>query len=57
VIDAFRASFMSGFRISLVIGGLVLLTAAVVANRFIPGRAAAREVMAERDGLAPAMEL
>ncbi|HYZ14660.1 MAG TPA: MFS transporter [Actinomycetota bacterium] len=57
VIDAFRTSFMSGFRISLVIGGLVLLTAAVVANRFIPGRAAAREVMAERDGLAPAMEL
>jgi MFS family permease len=57
VIDAFRASFMSGFRISLLIGGLVLLTAAVVANRFIPGRAAAREVRAERDGLAPAMEL
>jgi tetrahydromethanopterin S-methyltransferase subunit B len=57
VIDAFRTSFMSGFRISLIIGGLVLLTAAVVANRFIPGRAAAREVMAEREGLAPAMEL
>jgi hypothetical protein len=57
VIDAFRQSFMSGFRISVVIGGLVLLFAAVIANRFIPGRAAAREVMATRDGLAPAMEV
>jgi EmrB/QacA subfamily drug resistance transporter len=57
VIEAFRMSFMSGFRVSLVIGGLVLLTAAVVANRFIPGRAAAREVMAARDRLAPAVEL
>jgi EmrB/QacA subfamily drug resistance transporter len=57
VVDAFRQSFMSGFRVSLVIGGLVLLFAAVIANRFIPGRAAAREVMAARDGFAPAMEM
>jgi EmrB/QacA subfamily drug resistance transporter len=57
VVDAFRESFMSGFRVSLVIGGLVLLFAAVLANRFIPGRAAAREVMAERDALAAAMEV
>jgi EmrB/QacA subfamily drug resistance transporter len=59
VVDAFRQSFMSGFRLSLIIGGLVLLFAAVVANRFIPGRAAAREVLAARDEFArqPAMEL
>ena len=37
---------MSGFRISLVVAGVVLLVAAVVANRFIPGRAHAREVTA-----------
>lgn len=59
VADAFRQSFMSGFRLSLVIGGLVLLFAALIANRFIPGRAAAREVLATRGGRAPqpAMEL
>jgi hypothetical protein len=46
VIAAFRDSWMSGFRISLVVAGLVLLVAAVIANRFIPGRAHAREVTA-----------
>lgn len=40
VAGAFRESFMSGFRLSLVIAGSVLLVAALVANRFIPGRAA-----------------
>jgi EmrB/QacA subfamily drug resistance transporter len=44
VVQAFRESFMSGFRLSLMVGGIVLLVAAVVANRFIPGRAHAREV-------------
>ena len=45
VAQAFRQSFMSGFRVSLVVGGLVLLGAAIVANRFIPGRASVhREV-------------
>ena len=39
MIAAFRDSWMSGFRISLVVAGLVLLVAAVIANRFIPGRA------------------
>jgi hypothetical protein len=29
---------MSGFRLSLLVAGLALLTAALVANRFIPGR-------------------
>jgi hypothetical protein len=39
---------MSGFRVSLFLGGLVLLAGAFVANRFIPGRAAAREMHAAR---------
>jgi EmrB/QacA subfamily drug resistance transporter len=59
--EAFRQSFMSGFRVSLVIGGLVLLVAAYVANRYIPGREAAREMHAARGRevageAAPAME-
>lgn len=44
VVGAFRDSFMSGFRLSLMVGGLAVLAAAVVANRFIPGRAHAQEV-------------
>ncbi|MCI0632643.1 MAG: MFS transporter [Actinobacteria bacterium] len=44
VVDAFRQSFMSGFRLSLMVGGFALLLAAVIANRFIPGRAHAAEV-------------
>ena len=35
-----------GFHLSLLIAGLILLTAAVVANRFIPGRAHADEIHA-----------
>jgi EmrB/QacA subfamily drug resistance transporter len=42
VAQAFSNSFMSGFRISLVVGGLVLLAAAIVANRFVPGGAPPR---------------
>ena len=42
VVQAFRESFMSGFRLSLLVGGLVLLAAAVVANRWIPGGPPAR---------------
>ena len=38
---------MSGFHLALLIAALVLLTAAVVANRFIPGRAHADEIHAE----------
>ena len=37
---------MSGFHLALLIAGLVLLTAAVVANRFIPGRAHADKIHA-----------
>jgi hypothetical protein len=57
VVEAFRTSFMSGFRLSLVVGGLVLLVAAVVANRFIPGRPREREVEAPAREPAPALEL
>ena len=46
MVAAFRDSWMSGFRISLLVAGVVLLVAAVVANRFIPGQAHAREVTA-----------
>jgi EmrB/QacA subfamily drug resistance transporter len=60
VVHAFNESFLSGFRLSLVVGGLVLLVAALVANRFIPGRSAAREIHAARQRelaeAAPAME-
>jgi hypothetical protein len=46
-VAAFRESYMSGFHLALLIAGLVLLTAAVIANRFIPGRAHADEIHAE----------
>jgi DHA2 family methylenomycin A resistance protein-like MFS transporter len=35
---AFGEAFVSGFRLALVVAGLALLAAALVANRFIPGR-------------------
>jgi MFS transporter, DHA2 family, integral membrane protein len=38
VFQAFTNSFMEGFHVALVVGGLVLVAAAFVANRFIPGR-------------------
>jgi EmrB/QacA subfamily drug resistance transporter len=43
---AFQEAYMSGFHLALLIAGLILLTAAVVANRFIPGRAHADEIHA-----------
>lgn len=39
--QAFGDAFMSGFRVALVVAGTALLLAALVANRFIPGRDAA----------------
>jgi MFS family permease len=39
--EAFGRSFMDGFHLALLVAGGVLLAAAVVANRFIPGRARA----------------
>ena len=44
---AFGDAFMSGFRVALLVAGSVLLVAAVVANRFIPGREALAEHHAE----------
>jgi Na+/melibiose symporter-like transporter len=43
---AFQEAYMSGFHLALLIAGLILLTAAIVANRFIPGRAHADEIHA-----------
>jgi EmrB/QacA subfamily drug resistance transporter len=58
VVDAFRQSFMSGFRLSLIVGGIALLVAAAVANRFIPGRGHVRAPAVERVGEpAPALEV
>jgi len=36
--QAFGDAFMSGFRVALLVAGSVLIAAAIVANRFIPGR-------------------
>jgi EmrB/QacA subfamily drug resistance transporter len=36
---AFGNAFMNGFRVSLIVAGCVVLLAAIVANRYIPGRA------------------
>jgi EmrB/QacA subfamily drug resistance transporter len=44
--DAFRDAYMSGFHLALAIAAAVLATAAVVANRFIPGRVHAEEIHA-----------
>jgi EmrB/QacA subfamily drug resistance transporter len=38
--QAFGDAFMSGFRLALLVAGLALLSAALIANRFIPGREA-----------------
>ena len=57
VVEAFRVSWMSGFRLSLVVAGAVLLVAAIVANRFIPGREHAREVRESARMEAPALEV
>ena len=51
---AFVSSFMDGFHTALVIGGTVLLLAAIVANRFIPGRDTVAESHAASDAVAVA---
>jgi hypothetical protein len=43
VVDAFGQAFMSGFHQALTFGGVILLVAAVIANRWIPSGAPARE--------------
>jgi EmrB/QacA subfamily drug resistance transporter len=45
-VAAFRDAYMSGFHLALAIAAAVLATAAVIANRFIPGRLHAEEVHA-----------
>jgi EmrB/QacA subfamily drug resistance transporter len=40
---AFNDAFLSGFRVSLLVAAGVLFTAAVIANRFVPGGAPTRE--------------
>jgi EmrB/QacA subfamily drug resistance transporter len=42
VIEAFRDAYMSGFHVAVAVAASILLAAAFVANRFIPGRAALR---------------
>jgi EmrB/QacA subfamily drug resistance transporter len=52
VAAAFRDAFMQGFRPALLFAGTVLLIAALVSNRFIPGR----ETIAEHHAAADAAE-
>lgn len=40
---AFADSFLDGFQLALVVGGLVVISAGVLANRFIPSGAPVRE--------------
>ncbi|MEP7060603.1 MAG: hypothetical protein ABI828_07710, partial [Actinomycetota bacterium] len=47
--DAYATAFMKGFHPALVFGGSVLLIAAIIANRYIPGRDTVRA--AEAAGL------
>jgi hypothetical protein len=42
VIEAFRDAYMNGFHVAVAVAASILLAAAFVANRFIPGRAALR---------------
>ncbi|MGH2530285.1 MAG: MFS transporter [Actinomycetota bacterium] len=51
--QAFGQSFMDGFHVALIVGGLVLLIAALVANRFIPSGAPSREVQPAEGAVAP----
>jgi EmrB/QacA subfamily drug resistance transporter len=58
-VQAFQDGYMSGFHLAAAIAGAILLTAAVVANRFIPGRAHADEIhaaAAERERVPAAAE-
>jgi EmrB/QacA subfamily drug resistance transporter len=51
--QAFNDAFLTGFRISLVVASAVLLVAALVANRFIPGAAMTRTAREETPAVAP----
>jgi EmrB/QacA subfamily drug resistance transporter len=46
VVAAYKQSFMDGFRPAMVFGAGAMLVAAIIANRFIPGRETVREAEA-----------
>jgi predicted MFS family arabinose efflux permease len=52
--EAFASAFMVGFHTALIVGGCVLLLAALVANRFIPGRETIAQHHADAEALAVA---
>ena len=52
VAQAFAAGFMDGFHLALALGGGVLLVAAIVANRFIPGRRTIEQHHVDAEALA-----
>jgi len=55
---AFGSAYMNGFQAALLFAGSVLVVAAVIANRFIPGRAAeARQAEESADQPAMAVEV
>ena len=54
IAQAFSTAFMDGFHVALVIGGVVLLVGALVANRFIPGRETIEQHHADAEALAAA---
>lgn len=51
--QAFGQAFMDGFHVALIVGGSVLLVAALVANRFIPSGAPKREAPPAERAAAP----
>jgi hypothetical protein len=52
VVHAYGQAFMDGFHVALFVGGVVLVIAAIVANRFIPGRETHREAVAAQAAVA-----
>ena len=48
--QAFNTAFMQGFHPAIIFGGTVLMIAAVIANRFIPGRETVRAAEAAAHG-------
>ena len=50
--DAFDSAFMNGFRLALLVAGLIVMTAAVLANRFIPSGTPQDRVPETAEGLA-----
>jgi hypothetical protein len=55
-VEAFRDAYMSGFHLALGIAAAVLFAAAIVANRFVPGRAHAVRVEPGRGRIPAAID-